>query len=169
MTKSTMRGPLLPALLAVGLATQSQAHGYTQGEIAIIHPWSRATAARADTGAGYMTLRNGGQRPDRPASASSPRAARVEIHSMTMTGQIMRMRPLVHGLALPPGEAVSLAPGGDHLMLIGLKAPLKQGEMVPLTLRFARAGEITVSLKVGAPDADMSVMHGMPGMAEGHR
>jgi hypothetical protein len=166
MTTSMLCGRMLPALFAVGLAAQAQAHGYIKGDIAIIQPWSRATAPRADTGAGYMTLRNSGRQPDRLASVSSPRAATVEIHSMTMTGQVMRMRPMASGVPLRPGQTVSLSPGGTHLMLVGLKAPLKQGEMVPLTLHFARAGAITVALKVEAADADMSTM---PGMAPSHR
>jgi copper(I)-binding protein len=156
------RGRVLAALLFTALAAApSLAHDYRQGNILIGHPWSRATAPRADTGAGYLTLRNTGSRPDRLVSGTSPRAARVEFHTMTMAGGIMRMRPLPHGIPLAPGAEVQLAPGGNHIMLIGLRSPLKTGELVPLTLRFERAGRVTVSLKVEATGADapMAVEH----------
>jgi copper(I)-binding protein len=81
-------------------------------------------------------------------SASSPAADKVEIHTMTMDNGIMRMRPLPNGIIVPPGSTASLKPGANHIMLIGLKAPLAQGTLVPLTLNFAKAGPVRVQLKV---------------------
>jgi copper(I)-binding protein len=77
-------------------------------------------------------------------------AARLEVHEMTMTGGVMRMRPLSGGLAIPPGQTVALAPGGYHLMLIGPKRPFRLGAQVPATLRFAKAGPVKVTFVVQA-------------------
>lgn len=144
------------ALIAGGWAlphTPAAAQQARKGTILISHAWSRATAPRAQVGAGFLTIRNTDARPDRLLSASSPRAAKVEIHTMSMEGGVMRMRPLPDGLEIPARGVATLAPGGNHLMLIGLKAPLKQGERVPATLRFARAGAVQVQLAVAAPGA----------------
>ena len=72
---------------------------------------------------------------------------------MSLDNGIMRMRPLPNGLEVSAGGEASLAPGGNHIMLIGLKAPLKEGDRVPATLRFARAGTLTIHFKVGAAGA----------------
>ncbi|MDV3456871.1 copper chaperone PCu(A)C [Sphingomonas sp. HF-S4] len=144
------------ALLAGGWAlphAPAAAQQARKGTILISQAWSRATAPRAQVGAGFLTIRNTDARPDRLLSASSPRAAKVEIHTMSMDGGVMRMRPLPDGLEIPARSVATLAPGGNHLMLIGLKAPLKQGDLVPATLRFARAGTIQVQLAVAAPGA----------------
>ena len=118
--------------------------------LAIEDPWARPTPPAARTGAGYLTVRSAGP-ADRLVGAASPVAERVEVHEMSMDGGIMRMRPLPEGVAVPAGGAVTLRPGGVHLMFMGLKAPLKEGETVPVTLRFQRAGEVAVGLKVRQP------------------
>jgi copper(I)-binding protein len=86
-------------------------------------------------------------------SASSPAVDKVEIHTMTMDGGVMKMRPLPDGIAIPAGGTAKLAPGGYHMMLLGLKAPLVEGKLVPLTLNFAKAGPVKVQLKVEAAGA----------------
>jgi periplasmic copper chaperone A len=143
-------------LLAGGLAithTPATAQQAGKGTILVSQAWSRATAPRAQVGAGFLIIRNTGAGPDRLLSANSPRAAKVEIHTMSMKGGVMRMRPLPGGLDIPARSVATLAPGGNHLMLIGLKAPLKQGERVPATLRFAKAGSVQVQLTVAAAGA----------------
>jgi copper(I)-binding protein len=138
-----------PALLP---AAPVRAHHDTVfGAITIGHPWTRAAGANAN-GAAYMTLRNAGPVPDRLLAASTPVARTVELHTHIREGEVMRMRP-VDDIPLPPGETVRLRPGGLHVMLIGLTEPLRQGTMVPLTLRFERAGETTVQLEVQAAGA----------------
>jgi copper(I)-binding protein len=122
------------------------------GEIRIIEPWARATAGTATAGAAYMTLNNAGATADRLTEASSPVAARTEIHTHIIEGDIMRMRA-VEGVDLPPGETVEFQPGGLHVMLIGLTAALQEGESFPLTLTFAAAGATTVEVKVLQPGA----------------
>lgn len=135
-------------VLVAALVAPASAQMTRHGSITVADPWSRATSLRANIGAGYVTLRNTGARPDRLVSATSPRAARVEIHTMSLDGGIMRMRPLADGLVVPAGGEASLAPGGHHIMLIGLTAPLKVGERIPATLRFARAGDVRVQFRV---------------------
>lgn len=147
--------------LVATLAVPAFAQDTRKGSITAADAWSRATAPRASVGAGYVTIRNSGTQPDRLISATSPRAARVEIHTMSLDNGIMRMRQLSNGLEVPAGGEALLAPGGNHIMLIGLKAPLKEGERVPATLRFARAGTIKVHFKVAAA--------GAPGPGADHR
>ena len=139
------RRVLLAALLLSGPA---MAQDYTQGALFIGQPWTRA-AGTGGTGAGYLSIRNDGTAPDRLIGASTPAARAVELHTMLRDGEVMRMRPVTE-IALPPGQTVTLAPGGLHIMLIGLGAPLVLGADVPLTLRFAQAGEVTVQLRVQA-------------------
>ena len=113
--------------------------------------WARP--AQAGASAGFMALRNVGARPDRLIGAASPWVERVEVQATSMAGAVMRMRPVVGGLEIAPGRSVTLAPGGYHLMLIGLKRPLKPGDQAPLTLQFERAGPVRIHLTVRAPDA----------------
>jgi periplasmic copper chaperone A len=129
------------------------AHDYKLGALEIDHPWARATPPTAPTGGGYLSIKNTGTAPDRLMSVSSPAAQTVQVHEMKMDGNVMRMRELEGGLEIKPGETVTLAPGGMHLMMMGLKGPLKQGEKVPLTLMFEKAGKIDVELAVVAMGA----------------
>ncbi|HEY2873581.1 MAG TPA: copper chaperone PCu(A)C [Reyranella sp.] len=148
-----VRSPLL-ALLALLLgASPAVAHDYKLGALEIDQPWARATPPTAPTGGGYLSVKNTGTTPDRLMSASSPAAGAVQVHQMKMEGSIMRMRELDGPLEIKPGETVTLAPGGLHLMMLGLKEPLKQGENVPLTLVFEKAGKVDVELAVVAMGA----------------
>ncbi|MGG5821142.1 copper chaperone PCu(A)C [Falsiroseomonas sp. HW251] len=122
-----------------------------QPAVRVEQPWTRAAGAGA-TGAGFMILRNTAAVPDRLVSARSPAARAVELHTSYREGDVMRMRP-VQGIDLPAGQAVTLAPGGFHLMLVGLAAATRQGEQVPLTLVFEKAGEVTVQLPVQSAGA----------------
>jgi copper(I)-binding protein len=116
------------------------------GRIEIGQPWARATPGRAQIGAVYLTIRS--PAGDRLVSVSSPVAAAAELHESAMAGMVMKMRPLAE-VAIPAGQTVALAPGGIHIMLVGLKAPLRQGRSFPLTLTFAKAGPQTVTVMVG--------------------
>ena len=135
-----------PLLLAAALATHAQ--DAKLGAIQIDQPRTRATAAGQAVGGGFFKLTNAGP-SDRLVAASSPASKTVELHTMRMEGDVMRMRE-VEAIELPAGQTVELKPGGLHLMLMGLKAPLKAGETVPVTLKFEKAGEVTVQLKVEA-------------------
>ena len=146
-------------MIGTSLSAPVAAQDVRKGAITVSQPWSRATAARATVGAGYAQIRNGGTVADRLVGVSSPRAARVELHTMTVENGIMRMRPLTSGITLPPGATVPLAPGGNHIMFMGLTAPLKKGDRFPATLRFARAGEVKVIFTVGAAGAGAPEKH----------
>jgi periplasmic copper chaperone A len=112
--------------------------------------WARPTVAGQSAGGGYLKITGGGA-ADRLLSASAPVAKNVELHTMEMDGNVMRMRP-VDAVAVPAGQTVELKPGGLHIMLMGLAQPLKSGSSFPLTLRFEKAGNVTVQVKV-APQA----------------
>ena len=145
--KSKILAPLA-GLTLMALAAPVLAHSFTVGQIAIGHPWTRETAATQSVGGGFLTIRNNGKMADRLVSASSPSAAEVQIHTMSMDGGVMKMRQLKDGIAIPAGASIDLKPGGQHIMFIGLKKPFKQGTKIPATLKFARAGSVQVSFVV---------------------
>ncbi len=146
----TISRTLVAGALALAAATPVVAQSVKRGDLSIATAWTRQTAPGQANGGGFMTISNAGGQADRLVGGSSPAAARVEIHTMSMDGGIMRMRPLPDGLAVPARGRLELKPGSYHIMLIGLKAPLKLGTTVPLTLRFQRGGAVTVQLKVEA-------------------
>lgn len=113
--------------------------------------WVRATPPGAPAGAAYLNLVNPGKSADRLLGGAAPGVDRVEVHEMSVSGGIMRMRALTEGLAIPGGGTVVLKPGGYHIMLIGLSRPLKAGDTLRLTLRFEKAGAVTVVLPVKTP------------------
>jgi copper(I)-binding protein len=118
------------------------------GDLVISQAWSRATPKGAKTGGGYLTIENKGSAPDRLIGGSADFAGRVQVHEMSMDNGVMKMRPVENGLTIDPGKSVKLAPSGYHLMIMDLKAPLKQGDKVLVTLEFEKAGKVTVSLDV---------------------
>ena len=140
-----MRISLLPALLLVPLPLLLTAAG-DPPPFQIDHPWARASAGAAKTGAAYLTITDQGP-PDRLTGVSTPVADTAELHESMADMGTMKMRPL-SGLTLAPGKPVTLAPGGYHVMLLGLKAPLKAGDTFPLTLRFEHAEPLTVTVAV---------------------
>ena len=119
--------------------------------------WARATAPGTKVGAGYMRITSGGT-ADRLVGASSPAAAKVEMHVTEKKGDVLRMRQ-VKAYDIPAKGSLELAPGGAHLMLVDLKAPLKEGAKVPMTLRFEKAGEMKVELQVRALGASSHSGH----------
>lgn len=135
--------PLIAALLAMPAA----AHEYDLGPLHIGHPYARPTPPGASVGAAYLSIANKGQTTDKLVRAATTRAQGVELHSMSMEGDIMRMRQ-VQDIAALAGATVKLEPGGFHLMLTGLKQPLKAGERFPLILQFEKAGRVTVDVVV---------------------
>ena len=144
-----MRRTIAAAALAALVLAAGMAAAQTKvGDIEIEHPWARATAGGARVGAAYMIIRNEGQTADRLVGAETGIAEAAELHSQSMDSKgVMRMRPL-SSVAVPAGGTVELAPGGMHVMLPGLKAPLEKGQHFPLTLRFEKAGEVEVEVPV---------------------
>ncbi|RYC33185.1 copper chaperone PCu(A)C [Lichenibacterium minor] len=137
----------LVALLAAAAPAAAEP-AFQAGAITVVQPWSRATPGGATVAAGYLTIDNAGAVPDRLVSATAEVADRASPHSMAMTDGVMRMRPLSGGIVVPAHGAVALTPNGDHLMLEGLKRPLKVGERFTGTLVFERAGPVAISFAV---------------------
>lgn len=142
---------LLPAtMLALSLSAMlpAQAHEFKVGDLHIGHPWARPTVAKQPAGAAYLAIDNRGQSADTLLRASSPVASEVQIHSMKMEGTTMRMRE-VGKLDVPAGAKVAMTPGdGYHMMLLGLKQPLKAGDKFPMQLVFEKAGTVEVTVNV---------------------
>jgi len=135
---------VLPLLAAFGLS--AWAHSYQAGDIKIGHPWARPTVSGQQAGGGFLKLTNAGK-ADRLLGASADFAERIELHTMKMDGDVMRMRQ-VEAIDIPAGQTVELKPGGLHLMFMGLKQPLAKDSRVPMKLKFEKAGEVTVEVKV---------------------
>lgn len=134
------------ACFFVALAVWAQ----DRSEIAISGAWARPTIGEGRVTAAYMTIGNAGSADDVLVGATSPQAARVEIHETKMTDDgVMTMRPLASGLAVPAGGSISLKPGGAHVMVMGLEGGLTEGGVLPLTLKFKNAGAIDVPVPVG--------------------
>lgn len=127
--------------------TPVNASSITSDGITLMNGWASVTPGGVAVSAGYVEIANTGGEADRLVSASSPRAGRVEIHEMSMTGGVMQMRAL-DGLDIPVGATVALAQGGNHLMFEDVTAPFVVGETIPVTLHFEKAGDISVSLPV---------------------
>ena len=138
--------------------TLAQAQTPPPAGVSVEQPWARATAPGGTTGAAYATLVAHGT-ADRLTGASTPAAGSAELHETTNEAGIMHMHPIPDGVALPPGQSVALAPGGLHVMLIGLHHPLKQGKSFPLTLTFAHAAPVTVQVRVQAAGAATAGEH----------
>ena len=152
----------LASALWLAASGAAGAHAYDVGSLHIGHPWIRATPNGAPTAAGYLTVTNHGQTADRLLGGSTPLARSIEPHTMSMNGGVMRMRLAPEGFEIAPGATLTLAPGGNHLMLVAPAHTFKAGERVPVTLRFARAGEVKVDFVVQAdeegPNAPMARM-----------
>jgi len=136
--------------LAAGLLIGALAHAndYKAGELRITQPYARSTVPGQPAGAAYITIENLGKATDRLVSASSPVAKAVEVHTMSMEGNLMKMRE-VPILEFKPSTKTVMKPGdGYHLMLMGLKEPLKAGDKFPLTLTFEKAGRVEVAVPV---------------------
>src|SRR5216684_4799753 len=145
---SVARAAAYAFLIANFLAVPVRAEEVKAGDLVITQAWSRATPGGAKIGGGYLTIENKGAAPDRLIGGSADIAGKVEVHEMAMNNGVMTMRPLDKGLTIEPGKTVKLAPGGYHLMLLDLKSPLKQGDRVPVTLEFEKAGKVTLSFEV---------------------
>jgi copper(I)-binding protein len=149
------------AVLALG---NLSAHGARVGNIEITHPFATPSLPGTTTGAAYfVALENTGAQPDTLVRAATPVAASVELHSMSVDAQgVMRMRE-IDGIAIAPKATIKMRPGmGFHLMLVGLKQPLKEGDTFPMSLQFEHAGKVEVKVVVQAPRAQdtMADMHG---------
>ena len=146
--KTISRILALAALAAALASTSARAEDVKAGDLVITQAWTRATPNGAKIGGGYLTIENKGAAADKLVGVSAEIAGKSEVHEMAMDNGVMKMRMLDKGLVIDPGKTVKFAPGGYHLMLQELKGPLKEGEKVPVTLEFEKAGKVAVSLDV---------------------
>lgn len=156
MTRRFLHAAMVATALVAGTAfvaapTLTEAHGYKAGSVEIGHPWSRATPAGAKVAGGFLKLQNEGTEADRLVSVASDIADTVEIHEMAMAADgTASMHRLDKGLEIPAGATVELKPGGYHIMFIGLKKPLVEGEKFEGTLTFEKAGTVKVEFAIEA-------------------
>lgn len=134
--------------LLIALVSIAQAHEYEAGALHVGHPWARASAGAAPTGAAYLTIENRGAVADRLLAVETQASRRAELHTHLEENGVMKMREVEGGIELPAGATVALAPGGLHVMLMGLAAPLEEGARFPLTLVFEKAGRLEVEIAV---------------------
>ncbi|NKL19497.1 DUF1775 domain-containing protein [Rhizobium leguminosarum] len=118
------------------------------GDLEISGGFAKAMLPGQPVGGGFFTVKNNGQTDDRLLSVSSPAAGEVQIHEMVTKDNVMRMRQLKDGIAIGAGEMVKLEPGNLHLMFQKVKTPFKQGDTVPVTLTFEKAGKFDLVLQV---------------------
>jgi len=135
--------------VAACLAVASAALAQT-GQLEVSNAWARATPAKAENGIAYLTIRS--PTPDRLLSVSSPVAKKAELNTMEMSDMVMKMRPLA-SLDIPAGQPVTLKPSGEHILLMGLNGPLREGQSFPLTLTFEKAGAREVTVAIEKPGA----------------
>jgi periplasmic copper chaperone A len=155
MKFSTLFAAGLTAVTLPLLANAALANDYKLGTLEISQPWTRATPKGAETGAGYLTIKNTGTEPDRLVSATLSDATTAELHQMTMDNGVMKMREVAGGIQIKPGETVTLRPNEYHIMFKGLKEPLVKGQTIVGSLTFERAGSINVEFLV-APVGSLS-------------
>lgn len=165
--KTMLKDAMLVAFALALCAAPAIADDVKAGDLVISQAWSRATPSGAKVAGGYLTIENKGAAPDKLVSVSADIAGKAEVHEMAMDNGVMKMRLLEKGLVIDPGKTVKLAPGGYHLMLQELKGPFKEGEKVPVTLEFEKAGKVAVSLDVQgvgaqAPGGGGHMMKKMP-------
>ncbi len=157
-----VRRSILATLFALCLINTASAHSdghkHGDGPILIEAAFARASAsAVVKSGAAYLKIHNTGDAADRLIAAEGDAAAMIQLHTHIMQDGVMTMTEIAGGVEIPADGAAEFAPGGNHIMLMGLKAPLVEGEVLPLTLVFVKAGRIPVEipiLTVGAMGAD---------------
>src|SRR5215210_4050667 len=150
---------VLPATLTLTSVTSlAQALEYKAGSLTIAVPWVRAPQGGARAGGG-VTISNTGSAPDHLLGGTASGAARIEVHVTSDEGGTTQMRPVEGGVEIKPGETIRLAPGGRHLMFVGLQQSLSEGEQVEGTLQFKNAGTVPVKFEVQAATARAPANH----------
>lgn len=118
------------------------------GDIEVSGGFAKAMLPGQPVGGGFFSVKNNGSADDRLVSVTSPTSGEVQIHEMAMQDNVMKMRQLKDGVAIPAGQTVELSPGNLHLMFQKVKTPFKQGDTVPVTLTFEKAGKVDLVLNV---------------------
>lgn len=145
--------PLIVIAIVAGIAgSPGTPWAEIRGGIVVEQAWARASILKSRPGVAYLMIRNEGSATDRLVAVTSPLAGAVAIHASEISGGTMRMHAMEH-LEIPPGRQVTLKPGGMHLMLMGLREPLREGDRLPIVLEFEHAGRLEVSAQVLSPAA----------------
>lgn len=161
MSKRTLKWLMaFTILLTAGAAFAAVSRASEASAVSITDLWARPSVGNSAVGAGYFTLENRGPE-DRLLAVEADVSKKVELHSMSMNGMVMKMRKL-EDADVPANGRISFAPGGNHIMFIGLNKPLKEGESFPVTFVFQKAGKLNATMKVEARKP--SVKPAMPGM-----
>ncbi len=171
LSSSSMRGVAVAVIVAFSsfVSAPTHAHEVKHGSITLDHIWARATVGTVRPGIVYMTIINTGKTYDALIGVKTARARQVHIHRTVREGGVMRMVP-VERLPVPAGGRAVLQPGGTHLMLMGMKAPLELGDTFDVTLIFEKAGRVVSDVYIeamGAPAPTQAPMGGMKGMGPG--
>jgi copper(I)-binding protein len=148
------------ALIFATLAVPANAEDVTAGALKISEPWARATPKGASVGGGYMKIINTGSTPDRLVGGATDIASRLEVHEMSMDKGVMKMRMLPSGIEIKPGQTIEFKPGGYHVMFMGLKQQLVQGQHFKATLQFEKAGKVDVDFDISGIGASAPGMSG---------
>jgi copper(I)-binding protein len=143
-----IRTTILGTALAIAIACPATAADVTAGDLKISAPWARATPKGASVGGGYLSITNSGDSSDRLIGGSTDVSKGFKIHSTQMDNGVMKMRPVTDGVEIRPGQTIELKPGGYHVMFVGLKHGLKQGDHFGATLQFEKAGKVDVDFTV---------------------
>jgi copper(I)-binding protein len=152
----------LPAITALALTATAafflvRAADAAPGDVVVTSAWARATPPGAKVAGAYVTVQNRGSEPDRLVSIASPVAADAMVHETVEENGIASMRPLPD-IIIAPGASLDMTPGGIHVMLMELKAPLKAGEQIAVTLTFEKAGSVTAQAAVAPIGAEAPAM-----------
>ena len=149
------------ALAGAAMTTLLMTTSAFAADVEVSNVWARASAGMANAGAAFMAIHNPNTQDHTLVDAATDVAKRVELHTHTMVDGVMQMRQVEGGINVPAGETVMLQPGGFHVMLMGLNAPLKEGTSFPLTLTFTGDRTMTVDVQVMSPSAMGGAMGGM--------
>jgi hypothetical protein len=147
-------------VLATCVVGTAQAEDVMIGSLKLTAAWARATPKGATVGGGYFTITNTGNAADRLVGGTSDVSNRFEIHEMSMEKGVMKMREMTSGIEIKPGQTVRFEPSGYHIMFVGLKQPLKEGDHIKATLKFAKAGHASVDFVVESMGARSSGSQG---------
>jgi len=157
-------------VLAICMFETSHAHDVMVGTLKLTAAWARATPKGATVGGGYFTITNTGNAADRLVGGAADISNRFEIHEMSMDKGVMKMREITSGIEIKPGQTIRFEPSGYHIMFVGLKQPLKEGDHIKATLQFEKAGNASVDFvveSIGARSGGSASRNGKP-MQHGH-
>lgn len=135
-------------VLAICMFETAHADDVMVGTLKLTAAWARATPKGATVGGGYFTITNTGNAADRLVGGAADISNRFEIHEMSMDKGVMKMREITSGIEIKPGQTIRFEPSGYHIMFVGLKQPLKEGDHIKATLQFEKAGNASVDFVV---------------------